>query len=147
MKKSPFLDFNKQIVVGEIGSLIGAPLAGTLCSLFTQNPNTISGFTVAGSLIGASLFWLITRILDEKRKKQFSTKKLFGDIAFYTPAAVTLVFLVYQPTLFFLTKTFLNSKMFVTLAVILSQIIAFMLFLVLINIYRIVIKKYFKREL
>jgi hypothetical protein len=145
--KNNFFDFNKQILFGEIGSLLGAPLFGFIASLMTTKSNIISGLAVAGSLFGAAVFWLAIRIHDEKRKKKFSVKKMAGDIAYYTPAATPLVFLVYQPVLFFLTKFLLKMGFYSVLSVVLAQFSAFILFLILINVYRIILLKYFKREL
>jgi hypothetical protein len=145
--KSGFWDFNKQIAIGEIGSLVGAPITGAFVSLLTKKASFISGSAVAGSLFFASLFWLITRMMDEKKKKQLSAKKMIADIAWYTPVAAVVGIFIYQPILYFLSKRLLESHMLVIFAIILAQLTAFLVFLVLINSYRFMLIKLWHKEL
>lgn len=142
-----FFNFNKQIIFGELGSIIGAPSFTYIATFFTKNPNWISISAVAGSLIGAAILWLITRIYDEKKRNRYEIKTLATDIVYYTPVATPLVFLVYQPLLFFLTRVFLGAGLYSLIAVIIAQFIAFLSFLILINLYRLFLIKRFKIEL
>ena len=147
MFNGDFWDFNKQIVLGEIGALIGIQVFLFFGSLLTSEPSTLGFVAVAGSLAGAAGFWLITRILDEKRKKRLTTKSLASDIAYYTPAAVITVILVYLPLLKWLTQSFVEYGWFSNLAGIIAQIVAFFAFLVIINFYRVALIKWFKKSL
>jgi hypothetical protein len=145
--KKDLLDFNKQIILGEIGAAIGAPIGSFIGYLLTSNPSIISGFAVAGSILGGIIFWVTTRILDEKRKKRYSVKNLASDIAYYTPAALLLVIIEYQPILYFLSRKLIQTSIHPVLSTIIAQLSAFAIFLVLINIYRLVLQKYFNKNL
>lgn len=147
MSHRDLIDFNKQILFGEVGSLLGAQLCVVISYLFTNTPGEISWFAVAGSLIGAVVFWLVVRIRDERRKKRFSLKKLGGDVAVYTPAAVVLVVVVYQPALYFLTRFFLDYGVQRVVSSSIAQLLSFLLFLILINGYRLLLIRFFKKSL
>ncbi|RJQ17258.1 hypothetical protein C4573_04365 [Candidatus Woesearchaeota archaeon] len=142
-----FLDFNKQIFFGELGSLLGAPLFGVLCSRLNNSPTAIATWSVLGSLAGAAVFWLAVRIIDEKRKKRLSVKNIAETIAWYTPIAFILAIFLYQPVLFFLSKHFLEQSGLVIVSIIGAQALAFLSFLIVINAYRIIINRYTGKKL
>jgi uncharacterized membrane protein YeaQ/YmgE (transglycosylase-associated protein family) len=146
VSKSTF-DFNKEIVFGEIGALVSAPLTASIVSKYTSVNNIISASAVFGAILGASVFWLIMRIYDEKRNKIFSVKGLERDIVNFTPAAFLLTLLVYYPVLFLLSKHLLTEAYKLTFSVFISQLVAFSLFLISINIYRYMIRKYYGTQL
>jgi len=146
IKKST-LDFNKEILFGEIGALIGAPFISFLVSRFTKTIALISASAVIGALIGGSVFWLFMRIYDEEKKHIFSMHHLEKDILYFTPAAFLSGLLVYQPILFFLSDYFLSKGEIVVLSVLASQVLAFSFFLTLMNIYRKIVNKYFRAGL
>ena len=143
----PLVNFNKEILCGEIGALISAPIIGFLASLFTKNISYISSAAVLGSLAGASLFWILMRAYDEKRMHVFTMQHLATDIGYFTPGAFLLALVVYYPSLFLMSRHLLTQDYRVVSSVILSQAIAFTLYLVAMNIYRYLLWKFTKIEL
>ncbi len=132
-------EFNKELIIGEIGAWIGAPLVAFITSQFTKSPTIISFSAVAGVLISASVFWLATRIYHQKRKQAFSIAALAKDIAYFTPVAFSIAMLVYNPLVYFISHKLLTQGYHVIPSVIVSQGIAFALFLLLINFYRVIL--------
>lgn len=145
--KKSFLNFNKEIIFGEIGAIIGGILLSFLVSRFNQTPNIISGAAVIGSIIGAAIFWITSRIKDQKAIREYNLRSLSEDIGFFTPAAFLLTLCIYYPVLFFLSKRLLIKNFIVLASVIPAQIIAFLLFLIAINLYRLILIKTIKKEL
>lgn len=140
-------DFNKEILFGEIGAVAGAFLVSYLTSQFTKVASTISTSAVIGAVAGASVFWLIMRQYDQKRNKTYSTKHLANDIAYFTPVAVLLTLAVYYPALFLISQYLLTHNYNVVFSVVPSQIVAFSMFLISINIYRYFLLKYHGKRL
>ena len=143
----PLINFNKEIFAGEIGALISAPLGGWITSLFTLNNSYISSVAVLSSLAGASLFWILMRAYDEKRAHVFTMQHLATDIGYFTPGAFVLAMSVYYPSLFLMSRHLLTQDYRVVSSVILSQAIAFTLYLVAMNIYRYLLWKFTQIEL
>ena len=146
MKRSTF-DFNKEILFGELGALLCVPLVSYIVSRFTSASGVISSFAVGGAIFGACAFWLLMRAYDEKRRKELSVKHLASDIEYFTPGALALALLVYYPTLFLISEHLLTQDYEVLTSVILSQFVAFSLFLVAVNLYRYFIWKIFRKKL
>lgn len=146
-----FFSFNKEIVFGEIGALIFIPLFSLITSKFTSSSNIISISAVIGGMIGGAIFWLAIRIYDnyygDDKSERESLNKLSLDIAYFAPAAFILGLIVYQPTLFFLSRHLLNIGDKVIYSVILSQAISFWCFLILMNVYRIILYKFFGKRI
>ena len=46
------LDFNRELLFGEVGALLAANPVASLVARFTSNPGVISGAAVAGTLAG-----------------------------------------------------------------------------------------------
>ncbi len=130
------INFNKQILFGEIGAMIGAPLFSYTASQFFSSPNTISAITVIGVIITASAFWLTLRIYDKTRNGKIETRKFLEDLAYFTPVAFVISFLVYYPTLFFLSRFLFSNDYRIVSSAIISQMTAFVIFLTSINFYR-----------
>ena len=141
------VDFNKEILFGEIGALISAPSTAFLASLITHNKSFISALAVLGSLAGASLFWLIMRAFDEKKDMIFSIQNMALDIGYFTPAAFLCALFIYYPSLFIMSRHLLTQDYRVISSVIISQAIAFTLFLVAMNTYRHLLWKMTGKEL
>ena len=139
-------DFNKEIFFGELGALAGAPMFGILGALMSHSPDFISAFTVFGSIIGSSIIWLITRIHDEKRDG-VSARRIARNISMFTPVAFSITLLVGYPVVFLVTHalsvkhhvTFFNS--------LIGEICGFLIFLILINLYRYIMIKKFNKEM
>ena len=141
ISKTSTLNFNKEIVVGEIGALIGAPLISFTVSHFTATPEFVSIAAVIGAAIGACTSWLAMRMRHRGKARSLSARTLASDIAYFTPAALLLTVTVYYPTLYVLSGALLNGRHHVLVAVILAQLTAFLLFLLLINAYRYLLAK------
>jgi hypothetical protein len=146
MKRSTY-NFNKELLFAEIGAVIGAPLLPFIITLLTDDHIVLSVLTVIGAQAGATTIWLITRIYNQKIGNIFSVKKLARDIAYFTPAAFLIASITYYPTLYFTTHYFLEQKEHILLAAILGEILAFVLFMTVINVYRVYLIKYYDVEL
>ncbi len=140
-------DFNKELLFGEVGALIGAQTFSYIASHLTDSVNLISYSTVLGAILAAALFWVSIRVYDEKKRKELSRKKFTEDLAYFTPVAFILTSIIYYPSLFFISRYFLEHKDKVVYSVFLSQLIAFSLFLIAINIYRHILLKWFGKKL
>jgi beta-lactamase regulating signal transducer with metallopeptidase domain len=138
-------DFNKEIIFGELGALISAPIAAFIASQFTKTASFISAIAVLGSLAGASLFWVAMRAIDEKKRHELS--HLASDIGYFTPAAFLTTLLFYYPTLFLLSRHLINQDYRIMSSVVLSQILAFSMFLIVINLYHYYLLKIAKVDL
>jgi len=135
------LDFNREILFGECGALLLAGPSASAVAHFTRNAAIISSSAVAGTLIGGALFWLAARIYDTVREKRFDAKTLASDIGYFTPAAVILGFLVYDPSIYLTSHYLLKQGDRVGRSVIAGQVVAFALFLSCMNIYRMLLLK------
>jgi hypothetical protein len=129
-------DFNKELLIGEIGSIVSAPTIAYVVSQFTKNTNVISTSAVLGAVFGACLFWILTRIHDQRKYKTLSVKNFAGDIAYFTPVAFGLALLIYYPSLYLGSHYLLTSGDKVVYSVILSQAAGFILFAIAMNSYR-----------
>jgi hypothetical protein len=139
------LDFNREILFGECGALLAANPTAMLVAHFTRNTSLISGSAVAGTLLGGAGFWLAARIYDRKKRKEFDTRALASDIGYFTPAAVALGFLVYDPSIYLTSHELLKGGGRVLISVLVGQVVAFGLFLACMNIYRAVLLRFGKR--
>lgn len=144
------INFNKQILMGEIGAIIGAQTFSHLSSEVFHSLTRISIAAVIGSMVGSSL-WMFTRAYDMASHKKFSYKELAEDIALFTPVAFLLSCLIYYPLLFFLSKSllmhhFLDHSIILS-SVFISQLIAFLVLLIALNLYRIFLFKKTGRRL
>jgi hypothetical protein len=133
------LDFNREILLGECGALLAANPTAIIVSHFTKNAALISFSAVAGTLIGGALFWLSARVYDMMREKRFDPKLLASDIGYFVPAAVVLGFMVYDPSIYFTSHHLLREGDKVEYSVIVGQVVAFSLFLLCMNLYRLLL--------
>ena len=136
------LDFNREILFGECGALLAANPTAMLVSHFTRNTTIISSSAVAGTLIGGALFWLGARVYDKTRDRKIDAKALASDIGYFTPAAVILGFLVYDPSIYFTSHHLLGNGDKVFLSVLVGQAVAFVLFLACMNLYRVLLLRF-----
>ncbi len=146
MDKSTW-NFNKEILFGEIGAWFSAPLLAYIVSKFVSSPAAISISAVIGSVIGGAIFWVSTRIYHHKKKSKFKPTKLANDILYFTPIAALLGWTIYNPTVYSLSHYFLNRGDKVIFSVVLSQLIAFIIFLIGINSYRFWLHRISKKRL
>lgn len=130
------INFNKEIFFGEIGALVGTQIFGHYASKLFISPTIISGFVVLGAIVFASLFWLAMRLYDRILRKKESTKMVKEEISYFVPASIFLTLSVYYPVLFYSTRHLLRHHDLVTYSAIISQTLAFLLFLIGINAYR-----------
>jgi high-affinity Fe2+/Pb2+ permease len=140
-------NFNKQIIAGELGALLFAPVFGWVFSRILRHPDFVSFFTVLGSIIGGVIFWLAFRIRHEKKNNTLSVKKMASDVACYTPAALTFALFVYYPTLFLITKFMIEAHHRIIFSILFAQLSALILFLLAMNVYRILLIKFFGKKL
>lgn|GEM_PF-987414 len=143
--KGRFLDFNKEIISGEIGALLGSSLGSYLSSLIL-NESLVPAFAVAGSILGSTLLFLSTKIYNKKKRKELSFRNIFNDLKYYTPAAATLRISAGYPLLYLFTKYFVSIGVSALYSGALGEFFSFLIFLFLINIYRIVLFRFFKRK-
>ena len=141
------LSFNKELLFGEIGSVIGAPLASFIGSKFTSSIDAIATITVIGAAIGASLFWLGMRIYDKLKNSDVSRKKFVEDLAYLIPVASLLVFTIYYPSLYLLSHYLLENDYRAVSSAMISQVSSYVLFLLSINTYRYFLLKLTGRKL
>lgn len=141
------INFNKEILFGEFGAIVGIQTVSFISSRVNYSVNLLSYMVVIGAIVGASLFWFLMRLYDKTRKTKYPEKNIIEDIEYYAPAAFVLTSIFYYPTLFFATKYFLEHNRMVEYSATISQIIAFGLFLIGINIYRYVLNKYYGKSL
>ena len=94
------INFNKEILFGELGALIGTQAGGYVASQFTSSADVISYSVVAGALIMASLFWVLMRAYDKSRRDIYSLGKFEHDLKYFTPASAFLTFFIYYPRCF-----------------------------------------------
>lgn len=141
------IDFNKEILVGEIGALVGAVLLGFVAYFIHRNASIVSMLTLIGSVVGGSLSWWIARIGDEKRRNEFSIRKLGRDISLYTPVALLIALLISYPTVYIVTHAISMRTRFDFLGSLVGELAGFILFLALMNLYRYILKKKFNRVL
>ncbi len=145
--ESRAVDFNKEILIGELGALLGASFFGLESFLIGKSPNFISIFTIIGSIIGGSYSWLITRIYDERKRNEFSIKKLKRDLSLYTPIALLVALLITYPIVFFVTRS-ISSKIHLSfLGPFAGELSGFAVFIVLMNGYRYILKNSFHKIL
>jgi len=132
-------DFNREILVGECGALIAANPTAILASHFTKSAAVISSSAVAGTLVGGATFWLAARVYDRLKARRLDAKSLASDIGYFTPAAVIFGFLVYDPSIYFTSHHLLGEGDRVVYSVIVGQALAFVFFLLCMNVYRLLL--------
>jgi hypothetical protein len=140
-------EFNKELIFGEIGAIICAPVMSWIVSRFTNTPSIISATAIIGATAGSVLIWISTRMHHKQKRGDATLKSLAADIAYFTPAALLLTLLIYYPVLFFASKHFLEGAHNVFASVIFSQLAAYALFMIAINCYRFLLIRCGKRVL
>jgi hypothetical protein len=140
-------EFNKEIIFGEIGSLVGAYVAALTAAHLTRSAALISASLIPGTLLGGTIFWLTARIVHQRARGTWSVGVLARDITYFTPAAAVLGFAVYDPAIFLASHFLLVRGAGVVLSVAAGQITAFSLFLASMNGYRLILAKTETRHL
>jgi hypothetical protein len=141
------LDFNRELLFGEVGALLAANPTAALAARFSASPAVIAGAAVAGTLAGGGLFWLGARIYDQCRGGGLDRRALAADLAYFTPAALVLGFAVYDPAIYLTSRHLLRQGDRVFPSVLLGQAAAFILFLGCMNLYRVVLQRTAGRRL
>ena len=142
-----FGEFNKEVLYGEAGAILGAAAISTLASHFTMSRIIISQFAVIGSMLGGGSLFLIKKIQHKIQKKQPVLKSTVRDLEVFTPAALLITLVVSYPIVYYLTKFFIKLHWHPYFAGGLSEIGGFLAFLLLINIYRLILVRKFKRDM
>jgi hypothetical protein len=141
------INFNKEILFGEIGAIFGIQIVNYTFNKMNYSVNLLSYMVVIGAIIGASLFWFCMRFYDKTRKKKYPEKDIVEDISYLVPASFILTSILYYPTLFLITKYLIEQNKMIEYVATIPQIIAFCLYLISINIYRYILKKYYHKTL
>ena len=142
------VDFNREIVTGEIGALVCAPIFGLIGSFILRNPTFIALFTLFGSVMGGSVFWAVMRIHDQKKRNEFSIKRFASGVSIFTPVAFLISVAAVYPTVFLVTRAISKTNFHVYfLNSLAGEISGFMVFLILINGYRYVLERSFNKIL
>ena len=144
---SRVIEFNKEIFIGEIGAIIGAVVIGFFGSLILRNGKFISFATLFGSILGSSIFWLSARMHDEKNYHRFSVGKFARDITLFTPIAFLISICFSYPTVLFMTNFVFRKDHISFLSSFVGELCGFCVFLIFINIYRVVLDHYFNKKL
>ncbi|MES2213597.1 MAG: hypothetical protein V4473_02035 [Patescibacteria group bacterium] len=129
-------NFNKEIIFGESGAFIFVNVGVPIISHFTRNPTYIAFSAVGSTLLGGSIFWLAARIYDRENNSKINIKKIASDIGYFTPAAIILGLIIYDPSIYFLTHYLLTHEYQTQVSVLIAQVVSFFLFLIFMNIYR-----------
>jgi hypothetical protein len=140
-------EFNRELIFSEVGAITCAPLTSWIVSQFANTPSTISASAVIGASVGAAIIWISTRMYHKQKRGDASLKSFASDMAYFTPVAFLLTLLIYNPVLFFASKTLLEDAHGLFTSVILSQLAAYSLFMISINCYRLILIYFGKRIL
>ena len=130
------LNFNRQLLAGEVGALLLAYVAVPAVAHFRSNPALLSAVAVAATLVGGSLGWIAARVSDQLRRRPSSVRSMAGDLSYFTPAALCCGFCVYDPVIYLLTHYLLVHRAGAWVAVAAGQLAAFSAFLLALNAYR-----------
>ncbi len=143
------VNFNRQMIFAESGSFVCTPLAAHIFSRFTSAPNYISFGAILGGIVGSSFMFVATRIRDKRKfdDKNYASRELIGDLAYITPAAFILAVIVYYPFVFYASRYLLLQDFRATVSALAGQLGAFILIAICLNIYRLILKKKFGKEL
>ncbi|MEM3091943.1 MAG: hypothetical protein QXD05_02335 [Candidatus Pacearchaeota archaeon] len=138
-----FINFNKEIFFGEVGAFLGVQITGNLVNYFFVSSDLVPLFVLGGSILGASLLWLSVRFYDKTKqlKKKFSEKDFLRDIYYFTPAAFILTLIIYYPSLYYLTKKLISKDGIIIFPLFFSQLGAFILLLISLNLYKFILFK------
>jgi len=146
-KRGRLFDFNKEIIFGEIGAILGSSLGAYLSFLISGNEKLIPTFTVIGSILGSTTFFLSTKIYNKRKRKELSLRNLIHDLMYYTPVAASLRIFLGYPLLYFFTRYFVRSDIGAFYSGALGEFLSFLIFLFLINIYRVILLYIFKKRI
>jgi hypothetical protein len=150
MIKRSTLDFNKEMILAELGSFVCTPAVAFLTSRFTKTPKLISFGAVAGGIIGSSLMFVATRLWDKNRHAhhgKYASRELIGDLVYLTPVAFVLALIMYYPIVFYLSRYLLTHGDRVVFSAVAGQLGAFTAIAICLNIYRIILRRRFGKEL
>ncbi len=146
-KEGRFFDFNKEILSGEIGALLGSALGSYLYFLISKDESLIPTFAVVGSIAGSTILFLLAKIYNKKKREELSFRNIFNDLKYYTPMAAALRVTTGYPLLYFFTDLFVKIKVWAFYAGAFGEFLSFLVFLVLMNIYRIILFRFFRKRI
>jgi uncharacterized membrane protein YfcA len=145
-RKKRFVEFNDEMIWGEIGSVLGSAL-GAYISSSALSENLAPAFSVAGSILGNTVLYLSAKIYHKVRRNEMSLKNLVTDLSYYAPAAVPISIFIGYPSLYFITQFFIEKGLSPLYSGAIGAIFAFLIFLVLINIYRAILFRFFRKRI
>lgn len=147
MKDKRFLDFNREVISGEIGALLGSAFGSYLSFFISGNEKLIPSFSVVGSMLGSTTLYLSAKIYNKIKRKEFSFRNLVHDLIYYTPVAAPLRIFIGYPLLYFFTRYFVRNGIGAFYSGALGEFLSFLAFLLMINIYRLILAGVFKRRI
>lgn len=139
-----FIRFNQGIIFGEVGALIGVPLAPMIASRFTANAAVLSSAAVIGGLVLGSAFWLIVNVGHEQAQagdRSAVAKNIAQRIAWFTPAAFLISLVTYHPVIWLVSYSLLRRGTPALWAGLTAEALAFALFLSAMNLYRLALHR------
>ena len=142
-----FSDFNKEILYGEAGAILGAGIVSLIASHFSSSRVVIAQFAVIGSATGASILFLLKKIRNKIRRGDPILRGIINDLKYFTPAAAVIGFGIGYPVLYYLTKYLVKAGWETFAAGAVSEMAAFSIFICLINIYRFGLIKFFRKNI
>lgn len=145
-EKVRFVEFNDEMIWGEVGSILGSAL-GAYISSSALNENLAPVFSVVGSIVGNTALYLSAKIYHKIRRKEMSLKNLFADLEYYVPVAAPISIFIGYPALYFTTQFFIKNGLSPFFSGAIGAVFAFLIFLVLINIYRVILFRFFKKRI
>lgn len=146
-EKGRLFDFNKEIIFGEIGALLGSSLGAYLSFLISGNEKFIPTFSVVGSMLGSTTFYLSTKVYNKRKRKELSLRNLIRDLVYYTPVAAPLRIFIGYPLLYFFTRYFVKIGIGPFYSGAIGEFLSFLIFLAMINIYRVILFYVFKKRI
>jgi len=142
-----FSDFNKEILYGEVGAILGAGIVSLTAAHLTSSRTIIAQFAVIGSMTGGSILFLLKKIRNKIRRKEPVFKSTIYDLKYFTPASAIIIFGICYPLLYYLTKYLVKGGLETFIAGSVSEMAAFSVFICLINIYRFSLIKFFQKNI
>jgi hypothetical protein len=148
IKRRNFSDFNKEVVYGEIGAVLGSAIASAITShFFSSSRVRIAQFAVVGSILGGGLLFLLKKIKNKRRRGEPILKSIIHDLKYFTPAAAIIACFICYPTLYYLMKYFVKIGWQTFPAGAISELVSFCIFFCCVNLYRFTLSKLFHKNI
>ena len=141
------MDFNKEILYGEVGAILGAAILSAIISHFSSSRVTIAQFAVVGSIVGGGSLFIFKKIKNKIRRGEPILRSIIQDLIYFTPAATPIAVFISYPFLYYLMKFFVKNQWDTFVAGAVSELAGFVIFISCINFYRLGLIKLFHKNL